>query len=341
MADTNATVGAAGADYATVTLAEATLKSVSGNHTLQFVDNVTETGVCDFTAGETYTSLLVYTDTADKHDGTPGSATYVWNLANASNSLSVNNDTVSFEDIEIDASAITGNSGEIIQGGAADTLTMRRCLIHGWRKTSGSSAQGLISTAGSSGQAFFYSNILVDCVCSSAANITAFNFAGHSTSEIIGNTVANISNTNGTSGNVTGINVPDDAAMTAQNNLSYDISSTSGTAVDWQTSSYINLTTGGNVTEDGTSPDGASNQNVTPTFVAAGSNNYLLAAALGKATDLGAVGEDGAIDILDRNRDTEGDTWDAGAHQYVAAGGGLSIPVAMNSYRQRNQLSIG
>jgi len=80
-------------------------------------------------------------------------------------------------------------------------------------------------------------------------------------------------------------------------------------------------TTGNNISSDTTSPQSAL-QEITLTFAASGSNNFHLAStdtdAIDGGTDLGTTGL-ANIDIDGRDRDAQGDTWDIGADEYVAA----------------------
>ena len=313
------TIGA-GETYETMVDAEAVFDGVSGTHTVEIVADVTETAQVAFSGSHSYTSVRVFTDPTNKHDGSPGSATYVWNMSSSSPAIAFQNDDVEIEDCEIDGQSSSSRYFLQVSGGA--TGTMRRCLVHN-RAWSGTAEMNAWQSSGGSTQEYLYSNIFADIVGSGSGGVKVINADAAGTSEIIGNTIAGCGSTHGSAA-VSGLSCKDASSKTLKNNLVADLSG-NGTITNYVQGSPANTTTGGNASDDATSPD-AAGDNASPSFVAAGSNNYKLAAALGIASDLGAVGEDGAIDILDRNRDTEGDTWDAGAHQYVAAGGGATNP---------------
>ena len=70
------------------------------------------------------------------------------------------------------------------------------------------------------------------------------------------------------------------------------------------------------------------------TFVDEANDDFHLASTDTGAKDSGTSSVNGGF-TTDIDGQTRSGTWDIGAHEYQAVGGGLSIPVAMNQYRQR------
>jgi len=116
-----------------------------------------------------------------------------------------------------------------------------------------------------------------------------------------------------------------------KNNISYNNGDNyNGT---FSTSSTNNLSGPSQTDAPGSNPRNA----VTVTFVDPTNNNYHLA-----STDTGAkgYGADLSGDSYlafsdDIDGESRGSTWDIGADQYVAAGGGSSLPIFMDYYRRR------
>jgi len=124
-----------------------------------------------------------------------------------------------------------------------------------------------------------------------------------------------------------GIEFNDDADHFVRNNIVQDLSASgSASLANYSLSSVTNATTSNNISQDTSSPDGTAFRSITLTFADKAGNDYKLAAgdtdAIDNAADLGSdVGAYGAhIDLSLRNRDTEGDTWDVGPHEYVSSG---------------------
>jgi len=116
-----------------------------------------------------------------------------------------------------------------------------------------------------------------------------------------------------------------------KNNISYNNSDNySGTV---SSSSTNNLSGPSQTDAPGSNPRNA----VTVTFIDEANKNYHLA-----STDTGARGyganlsSDSYLAFSDDiDGESRGSTWDIGADQYVAAGGGSSLPIFMAYYRRR------
>jgi hypothetical protein len=132
-------------------------------------------------------------------------------------------------------------------------------------------------------------------------------------------TIVDINNTNVTSGNAVGVLYYDLAAFSLRNNLITDITGDGGTGTCYNPSSVSNATATTNGSDDTSSPN-TGLRSLSITYEAAGSDDYQLAAgdtgAINAGTDLGAGNL--AVDLNNRNRDTEGDTWDLGAYERVS-----------------------
>lgn len=179
-----------------------------------------------------------------------------------------------------------------------------------------------------------HNNILADASysVSSATTLYGMDFGTSVTSEdpleVYNNTIAGVAHTNGTSGDAVGIINLDQSDHTYTNNLVYSVTSTAGTATDWIWAGSTNITANYNLSEDATADDGPNSGNdvvsASVTFANAGAGDYRLVSgdAVGAGQDLGAVAW--SVDINGRDRDSQGDTWDIGAHQTVPAGGGYT-----------------
>jgi hypothetical protein len=157
----------------------------------------------------------------------------------------------------------------------------------------------------------------------------------------IGNTVHDLVKDGGT-GVCTGIELADISVHTVQNNISTDpTGTTSGTKACFVPSSYASGTCSNNLSSDTTASGTGSlvSKTAANQFVSTvvGSENLHLktgADAIDTGVDLVVTPTGVNIDIDGRDRDAQGDTWDIGADEFVAAGGS-SIPVFMNQYRNQ------
>lgn len=212
-----------------------------------------------------------------------------------------------------------GDVRELVEVGAADDMEVSQCIVHGIASTAANLASG-ITGSGASTRMQVQDNIVYDIRSNSTGGASGVSITAgaNSTSNFDNNTADDIECTNGTSGNGYGFFYPDDADLTLRNNLATNMAATAGTPQNYAVTSPVNAVTATNGGDDATSPQ-AGLRNLSIAYVNAAGRDYRLAAgdlgAMNVGTDLGAV--QAAIDILGRNRDTQGDVWDLGAHEFV------------------------
>ena len=264
---------------------------------------------------------------ADRHTGLPNTGARVLMTGNQSfDALSSAVPTI-IEWLEIDwnGNGFNGSFGIELNGSATTIHELRNCILHGALDTSNMEVIHI------SDSARVYNNIIYNCGSTSAITRDAVGIKELSTStdvfEIYNNSIENIYNTNG-DGKCYGIWWNDDnAAKKIRNNICYNIQgTTTGEILDYKMPSTQNNTViTNNADQDSSLPNANGNvRGIADPFTNTATGNFLLA-NVGECedagVDLGTTPTGVEIDILGRDRDDEGDTWDIGAHELVVVGG--------------------
>lgn len=271
------------------------------------------------------------------HDGTPGTGVRFAAFANLTQIIEVADPAFAFQidGIEIDGLTYSCSRGIRLGTSSRDVDTVvSRCLIHNINGSGNANDRAGIHS-GVRRSFRVSNNIVFDC--SSASSNAGHHSGGimlDSTSNlgverfVRNNTVHNITRTGPASmgsGIVAGIYVVDLSTMNFRNNLVTTVTGPTGTKGCIHPSTFAAATHGYNATSDSTASGTGSLTGVVPgdTYLNSAAGNLLLkagAVVIDAGVDVGTTGV-GHIDILGRDRDANGDTWDIGAHEYVAAGG--------------------
>ena len=267
---------------------------------------------------------------AERHDGTAG--TGVRNVRTADFSLLLatgGNIVTTFEWLEIGGNNQNGVALITLNLGAATDHFCTKCIVHDINRVNGIPIG--LEKSNSSGR--IYNNILYDILNDDATEngSTARGISSQGSTRIdsiSNNTVFNVGADNSTVG-ISGLWFNDNSAKSIQNNISMGtFNDGSGAGNDYEPSSASNATVDHNLASDTTaSGTGSLDSKVVSTqFVSTtgGSEDLHIKSgsdAIDVGTDLGTTPSGVEIDIDGRDRDAEGDTWDMGAHELVAAGG--------------------
>ena len=283
------------------------------------------------------------------HDGTEGSGVGFRATADTSASLFVVQPSSSstphyVEDLEFDGadfncSASSAANGLIYLAAPSPYTGARvaRCILHA--NHTNHYCTGLVQV-----RAIVVRNIIYDMTTTHTGGADAYGIYGSGsatgTARTRNNTIYWIQKSDGNG--AVGILSLDNAAKTVQNNLAGGCDSVGGgTEEDFNPSTMSSGAMDYNASEDTTA--GGTNGVISLTMadqfisITVGAEELCLKAGadvIGVGDDYGTT-DDVHLDIIRFDVDTPALSWDIGACQYVAAGGGLSIPVAMAQYRQR------
>ena len=279
------------------------------------------------------TSVTLTVASAERHDGTVGNGARMVQAA-ATNSLLISGTlTQTVKWLEVDGQGNNGNP-IVTLGGSADVSTkaIQNMIVHDAER---SGINSLITlTTDNNFIRRIENTIVYDSNCTGtnlSFGIRKGNSATARFQELRNCTVHNVTST-GSGTTQTGVGFDDSAGMTVINVLvtdadskCFDASYTAGTA---------NNNMASDDTDSGTGSIGADDGVLTSeTYVSTtgGSEDLHLKAgsdAIDAGADLGTTPTGVNIDINGRDRDSEGDTWDIGAHELVAvATGGPKGPL--------------
>ena len=260
-----------------------------------------------------------------RHDGTAGSGARVVQQGKHEFQTDVQ---MVVQWLEFDWNAWNSTEGMSVAG--ARDLRLENCILHNIEAARTSPAAA-VATGGASTGLFMYNCLVYHIRNTSSGGVRAINADGGGPTNLSNNTVTDIG---GGSGTTYGIFYEGgDTDHTLENNLVTDIAS-SGTNDCYSDASPSSATTTNNVSDDATSPQ-SGHRTATIVFEDAASDDYRLASGDTDAQDMGTdlgVGNI-AIDLLGRDRDTEGDTWDAGAFEFTAGAANTSIIIPTGPWR--------
>lgn len=340
VATVTVSIGTTGRDYSTITSWEADLDN--GGIYSAADDAVGEcyndTAFDEFTtidSGGTIglNSILLTVADGQEHDGTAGSGVRI--VRTGDNALSLNSSIPTVTSwMEIDMNG-NGGSTEVIRVGTASNsflASIANIILH----DATDDVENNRAVYGN-GSYQLRNSIFYDMQRgSSVSNGTHF-VAGNASNrnvKIFNATVFNCGNNRTLAGNdAIGLSVGDDeAADELKNNIVVGtFVSGASTASDFNLG--VNSTSDYNLSSDTTAADRGSNSLTSKTAsnqfvsIVGGSEDLHLktgADAIDAGTDLGTTPTGVNIDINGRDRDSNGDTWDIGAHEFVAAGGGAT-----------------
>ncbi|MEM8973619.1 MAG: hypothetical protein AAGD43_16290 [Pseudomonadota bacterium] len=332
MATVTKSIGTSSRDYSTITLWEADLDNVaeysSGDDAVGecYNDSVFDESVT-INGGNTVglNSITLTAASGERHDGTAGTGARV---VRTSNGLFVTISGANSIDYEISWLEFDANGNECsIATRAAANNTVANIVLHGWDGTDNSAellvAQGSVNSNYTNciiydlTQGFSGASGAACLMRQSFDGINVYNCTLHDVSDASGNATACLI-------------LSDRSDENCRNVICTGATNTgSGSATDFSPASPTNATMDYNMSSD-TSASGANS--ITSVTVAdqyvstvSGSEDLHLKTgsdAIGAGVDLGTSPTNVNIDINGRDRDAEGDTWDIGAHQFVAGGGG-------------------
>lgn len=288
---------------------------------ITFADQVTINGGTTIGLGEAKLTV----PTSERHDGTEGTGAVGSNTGSGAFISSNSALPKVFEWFEIDiADQDLGGVGRAISISSNSSSTIRNLIVHDL--TEGSAVASAIFVE-SLVSATVINNIIYNVNSTDTGSDAAFGInILENNCDAENNTVWNVVNDNG-SGDAIGIQFADQTTDTVRNNISMDMSgSSSGARADFNPASVTNATEDFNAASD-TSPTGSNSiesQSSSDFFVSTsdGSEDLHLksgANAIDDGLDLGTTPAGINFDINNRDRDAEGDVWDMGAHEFVAA----------------------
>lgn len=344
--------------YATMTLADADVSnttfptaSTSGifepynDGDTAYDESVTANGTAT-----NLSSLKYRVPLAERGDGTAGTGARIVRTTSSSIIFDVGSGTsldYSLVGLEIDGNGqqITGPNGAVrLRMGSSNTGFVQQILLHDCTSSSANPMCGLNGSRGITN--------LIDCIVydiesthTGGRDVSGIKQASLQNDLTLNCTAHNTQNNNG-SGDCFGIQTADASASDkVQNCISTDSDQgdTSGSELDYSPASPSTVTMDHNLSSDTTASGtgsltsrSAANQFVSTTQ---GSENLHLksgADAVDTGVDLGTTPSGVQFDIDNRDRDTEGDTWDMGADEFVTAVGGTILPQVATAYYRIN-----
>jgi len=358
MATVTKTIGTSGRDYSTIAAWEADLDEDTeysdGDHTVgeMYADSTftgattTINGGSDIggSASDELASVKLTVHADSRHDGTAESGALLKPTSGSGHNIGiiridVDNVTVEWLDISLDSLDSTDTNKAITLVGTNDDNIIRNNLIHDKDGNPGSNGSFMIHTlaAGATSDTLTIQNNIIYNIVETASDgssaIVTNTWQG--TANIYNNTIYNIDSA-GTSKKANGIVYGNDADATinVKNNLVAKMVADGGTSNERayrQANASSTLNASNNLSDDTITnsaykaPGSDSLQDKTLaeiSFVSTtgGSEDLHISSGsdcIDAGVDLGTT-NGVEIDINGRNRDSNGDTWDIGAHEFVA-----------------------
>ena len=289
--------------------------------------------------------LTVHADS--RHDGTAESGALLKPTANSGHSMgiiriAVDNVTIEWLDISMDSLDSRNTNFAIFHASGGGTTTIRNMLIHDKGGNPGSAGPGgIISNfAGATDDIrYILNNIIYSIIETSGDSASAMNMRAFQGNLHIYNNTIYLIQANGGSKDSVGIRCGNDADTTAniKNNIvsnlvasdkkygylidngSATLNSANNLSDDTVDSTY-SAEDFGRSANDSTGLTGKTLAEISFVSTSAGSEDFHIdedSDCVDAGADLGTTGGV-EIDINGRNRDSNGDTWDIGAHEFVA-----------------------
>lgn len=336
MADVIKTVGTTARDYATWTLWEAAHGGAAGGAGNVAIgegydDSAFDEGIVINDA--TPDSAIMRPATGEGHDGTEGTGVRIVNtVITGGTELFTATVGISVEDIEWDGNGNKCKGVKLDSGATA--INAKRLIVHdiGNGDHSASAVHGMQIDAALGD--------IMDCIVYDVDNINAatrdaygiwINVSGSRVASLWNCTVHDVVNDNG-SGAAYGIEIDDEGNKTVKNCITTDTGgSTSGTKQDYNLATPSNAVMDHNLASDtSASGTGSLDSKTSANQYVSNSAPYDLhikagADAIDAGVDLVTTPTGVNIDINGRDRDSEGDIWDMGAHELVVAAAGVEI----------------
>lgn len=312
-----------GGDYTTIAAWEADLDNgavySAGDHAIGELYNQNYAEQCTINGGSTIglSAVTLRANAAHRHKGRPGTGARVTHANQHYFGIASSSIPVSTEFIEFNGQGNLNN--DIWNSLSTGTSRIRNCIVWNYQPADSTANCYLVRDRGG-GDFEADNNLVFGGLNTGTSRITGILLSdtGTGNRRARNNTVTDISNTNVSGVGAQGINFGDLSGRVVQNNLCTNVTSTAGTAEAFDTPTVTTATTAGNVSDDATSPQ-STLRNAVVNFQDAALDVYWPAPSdkkvFGAGTDLGS-GQI-ALDLFGRDRDTKGDTWDAGAFQFV------------------------
>lgn len=318
-AETISTINKTGEDYNTLTLWEADVDGDLVTNTTQETAEVydddgdldEQVDIAGSTTNATY-FMKITVPSGERHDGTASSgASIVTTLPSTAGAsvIDISDTYTVVEWLVIDWTVGDRNQNGIELAIAGGYSTIQNCVIV---RSSGSNQSPIgISNQATPGGLFAYNNIIYGHTgTTNGAGIYVRRLADVYNNTLYGNNYGFWhDNANSDTVNIT-------------NNIAVG-----NTATDFifKASSVNDYNVSEDTTADGTNSLNTGSDSDFVSVTGGSEDLHIVTGAVGKdnGSDLGTTAN---VDIDGRDRNSEGDTWDMGAHEFVAAGGGLTEP---------------
>ena len=337
MAAVTATIGASG-DYATWAALVADITNVvsaSDDLTVELIDNAVYDETFDFSSiysTVAVTSIVLTAGASARHDGTAGSGARIIRSANGAQNAAIvqfeDDCACTIEDLEVSAAdgfgwdrLVSGGTG----GSPTGTGVVQRCILHDNRGRSANTAHSYGIFTGKAG--FVAQNNIIYNITHGRTGIDIYGICQltgttATNAEVFNNTVYNIGSA--TADAVHGIFLSSATSPdVVRNNLVIGLTAGTGSVTCFQVASAsvsYNASSDSTATGTGSLTSRAAGTEFRDTT--SGSENLLLSASstvYEQGLDIGTSPTGVNLDILRRDRDSEGDTWSIGASQLTDA----------------------
>lgn len=334
MAIVNKDIGTGGRDYSTITLWEADDGGGDGLGNDDCTGTCYNDSVFDETVAINFSANTISLTVAsgERHNGIAGTGARIVRTASATNLFDIASTGADIRWLELDAN---GQSiRDIFSDGITNTNVASRMIVHG-NARSGTS-RGM-NTRG----------VFVNCIVYDVHNTGGGGGAigiDHTRNNLENCTVHNVKCDDASNSEATCIRATDGSLENMRNCIATDPGGSTTSKQCFSPSSFSNATVSHCLSSDTTASGTGSltSKASVDQFVSTteGSEDLHLksgADAIDVGTDLGTTPTDVEFDINDRDRDTEGDVWDMGAHEFVAT---ISGQIIRNRFIQSHEPPI-